>query len=560
MNSVDKVDKKYGVIVIGGGPGGLAAAVEASKTCDKVLLLERSPQLGGILNQCIHNGFGLHMFKEELTGPDYAEKYIEKLQDTRVVVLTQAMVLETTKQKQVSFIHPKLGFVKVQAEALIVATGCRERTRGAIGISGARPSGVFTAGAAQLFLNLDAKTVGKKVVILGSGDIGLIMARRMTLEGAKVLGVYEVMPYSGGLTRNIVQCLNDYDIPLHLSHTITKIHGEKRVEAVTISKVDENRQPIAGTEHTVECDTVLLSVGLIPENELNIEMGVDMNGRTNTPVLFDNMETSVPGVFACGNVAQVHDLVDFVSMEGIKAGAAAADYANGIKPSYTKTVRVEAGEHLLYVTPSQVRLGDDKKIVELFFRVSGIFGASSIQVVSGDTVIKEFKKEHLAPGELEKIVLTKQQIAECSSIRIGVASQNKHSEYQVPVQTVDPDGSKHFVCTICPKGCSLTAKVQNEQVEITGNACPRGDVYGKQEAVFPMRVVTSTVKTEGFAHTFCVPVKTTAPIPKDKVAKAMQLINAVVVKNPAPRGAVVLRDILGLGVDVVLTKTLSQPI
>ena len=316
-------EQLYDIIIVGGGPAGLSAAYSAWQNgAKKILVLERDREAGGILQQCIHNGFGLHYFKEELTGPEYAGRFIEKLKDTGVDVRLDAMVLDITADKQVHIVSTSGGYEVLEAKAVVLAMGCRERTRGAISIPGERPAGVFTAGAAQRYLNIEGYMVGRRVVILGSGDIGLIMARRMTLEGAKVLACVEVMPYSGGLTRNIVQCLNDFDIPLYLSHTITDIQGKDRVERVIVSEVGPDRRPIPGTEMTFDCDTVLLSVGLIPENELSRAAGVEMDPRTNGPKVFENMETSIPGVFACGNVLHVHDLVDFVTAEAARAGDA----------------------------------------------------------------------------------------------------------------------------------------------------------------------------------------------------------------------------------------------
>ena len=398
--------QEYDVIVVGGGPAGLAAALSARENgAEHVLILERDEELGGILNQCIHNGFGLHHFKEELTGPEYAGRFIRQLEGTGIEVMLGAMVLEVNAQAHtVQAISKTLGYRLLRGKSILLAMGCRERTRGAIGIPGTRPAGVFTAGAAQRYVNMEGYMVGKRVLILGSGDIGLIMARRMTLEGAKVLACVEVMPYSGGLMRNIVQCLQDYDIPLYLSHTIIDIQGKDRVERAVVAKVDENRRPIPGTEMVFDCDTILLSVGLIPENELTSGAGIALDPRTKGPVVFENMETSAPGVFACGNVVHVHDLVDFVTAESQRAGAAAARYALG-QTNHGPAVEIQNGEGVGYTVPQKVRPAAVDKKLEIFFRVRRVYGNSAVVVESEGQPLARFKREHLAPGEMEHITL-----------------------------------------------------------------------------------------------------------------------------------------------------------
>ena len=398
---------RYDIIVVGGGPAGLAAAHAAWQDgCKSICIVERDKELGGILNQCIHNGFGLHFFKEELTGPEYAGRFIDMLRETGVTVKTDTMVLEITPGKQVHIVSAADGYEILEARAVVLAMGCRERTRGAIGIPGTRPAGVFTAGAAQRYLNIEGYMVGKRVVILGSGDIGLIMARRMTLEGAKVLACVEVMPYSGGLTRNIVQCLHDFDIPLYLSHTITDIQGRDRVERVTVAEVGPDRKPIAGTERTFDCDTVLLSVGLIPENELSRAAGLEMDPRTNGPCVYENMETSVPGVFACGNVVHVHDLVDFVTAESQRAGRAAAAFCAGGRAAATPLLPLKAGNGVGYTVPQQIRMENTGDGVPVFFRVRAVYRDAKIVVRDAEgTQIAAFPREHLAPGEMETIRL-----------------------------------------------------------------------------------------------------------------------------------------------------------
>ena len=398
---------RYDLVVIGGGPGGLAAAIEARNNgVENILVIERDKELGGILQQCIHNGFGLHEFKEELTGPEYAERFIKKLKEKNIEYKLDTMVLEVTPEKIVHAINTVDGYMMIEAKAIVLAMGCRERTRGAISIPGERPAGVFTAGTAQRFINMEGYMAGKKVLILGSGDIGLIMARRMTLEGAEVQAVVELMPFSGGLARNIAQCLNDYNIPLYLSHTVVDIKGKERVEGVTIAKVDENRRPIPGTEIEYECDTLLLSVGLIPENDISRKTGIVIDRRTSGPVVNEMMETSIPGIFACGNVVHVHDLVDFVSAEARKAGKAAAKFVKD-EVQNGEYIELKNGFGVTYTVPQKYRVENIENFLEISMRVNNIYKNMRLQVKDGDTVLVNMKKAHLAPGEMEKVVVPK---------------------------------------------------------------------------------------------------------------------------------------------------------
>ena len=403
--------KKYQAVIIGGGSAGLSAAVTLKQQgIENILVIEKDGEPGGILQQCIHNGFGLQTFKEQLSGPSYAERYIEQAEDLHVDILCNTMVIKLNPDKTIEYVNAEEGYVTIQADAVILAVGCYERSRGAVEIPGERPAGIYTAGQAQRYLNIDGYMVGKKVFILGSGDIGLIMARRMTLEGAKVYGVAELMPYSNGLPRNIKQCLEDFDIPLYLSHTVTRIFGHDRLERIEVSQVDEHLKPVPGSQMYFDVDTLLLSVGLIPENHLADEAGIQMNPRTKGPIVDDNYMTSVPGIFACGNGLHVHDLADFVSMEAARSAAGAVRYLNNTLKEDHK-YEVFAGEGVNYVVPGLVSASCDHN-VEFFFRVRQNFEQAEIVMKSGEKVLRKLKKRKLMPSVMEQMVLTTKMIQE----------------------------------------------------------------------------------------------------------------------------------------------------
>ena len=410
----------YDIVIIGGGPAGLAAAIGAHDAgARSILILERDLELGGILNQCIHNGFGLHTFKEALTGPEYASRFIEQVLERGIEYKLNTMVMNIDIDRTVTAMNRNDGVFLVHAKAVILAMGCRERPRGALNIPGFRPAGIYSAGTAQRLVNIDGFMPGKRIVILGSGDIGLIMARRMTLEGAKVLCVAELMPYSGGLKRNIVQCLDDFGIPLLLSHTVVDIRGKYRVEGVTIARVDDHNKPIEGTETHFECDTLLLSTGLIPENELSRSAGVQLNPVTSGPFVTENFETSVPGVFACGNVLHVHDLVDDVSDEANRAGQSAAAFvAHHASPESPQTVRLEAQNGVRYTVPTTVRPSLVSDRLNVRFRVTGVFKNHFISAYLDDgTRLLHQKKRIMAPGEMEQLVLKKDLLSQYPNAR-----------------------------------------------------------------------------------------------------------------------------------------------
>ena len=414
-------NKAVDVLVIGAGPAGLAAAIAAREDgVDSLLVLEREHNPGGILRQCIHNGFGLHRFKEELTGPEYAQRDIDKARELGIEIQCDTTVLSVEADHTVTCVSSKHGVEIIKAKSIVLAMGCRERPRGALATPGTRCAGIYSAGTAQKFVNLEGYMPGKRVVILGSGDIGLIMARRMTLQGAKVLACVEIMPFSSGLNRNIVQCLNDYDIPLYLSHTVTDIQGKERLTGVTVAKVDERRQPIPGTEIHFDCDTLLLSVGLIPENELSAGAGVKLSPLTSGAEVDDALQTSVPGVFACGNVLHVHDLVDHVSNESFRAGHAAAAYARG-QLGDDPTVRVLDGDGVRGVVPQRIHLkGEASEAVDLMFRPSGVFRKATCVVRSGDQEIARKKAPIFTPGEMAVVTLKKEVVAALGSDDITV--------------------------------------------------------------------------------------------------------------------------------------------
>lgn len=392
------------LVIIGGGPAGMSAAISAYENGIKdILILERDDDLGGILRQCIHNGFGLHKFKEELTGPEYAHRYARKVKELGISYKLNTMVLDITKDKKVIATNSEDGIFEIQAKAIILAMGCRERAKGALNIAGDRPSGVYSAGTAQKLVNIKGYMPGKEIVILGSGDIGLIMARRMTLEGAKVKAVCELMPYSSGLARNIEQCLNDFNIPLRLSHTVVELHGKERLTGVTIAKVDENRKPIKETYELIPCDTLLLSCGLIPENELTKGAGATLSGVTSGGIVDQNRETDVEGIFSCGNVLHVHDLVDYVSDEAEIAGKGAANYIKGISEK-TVNIPISTDGKIRYTVPQIIT---EKKDVTVYFRVSNVFKNVKVNVYADGNLVLSRKKQKVAPAEMETIKLNK---------------------------------------------------------------------------------------------------------------------------------------------------------
>lgn len=421
--------KNYDLVIVGGGPAGLAAAEAARKNgIENMVILERDKELGGILNQCIHNGFGLHTFKEELTGPEYAQRFIDRVKELGIPYKLNTMVMDISEEKKVTIMNRGEGLQELQAKSIILAMGCRERPRGALNIPGFRPAGIYSAGTAQRLVNMEGFMPGREVVILGSGDIGLIMARRMTLEGAKVKVVAELMPYSGGLKRNIVQCLDDFGIPLKLSHTVIDIDGKERVKGITLAQVDDKGKPVPGTEEYYSCDTLLLSVGLIPENELSKEAGVELSAVTSGPVVNESLETSIPGVFACGNVLHVHDLVDFVSEEAAMAGKSAARYILETTGTDTveKKIPIIPTSGVRYTVPSSIRVDRMEDQLKVRFRVGAVYSKCYVSVYLDDERVIHKRRPVMAPGEMEEILLKKEQLqahAGLSRITVKIESE-----------------------------------------------------------------------------------------------------------------------------------------
>ena len=563
--------------IIGGGPAGLAAALAAREAgVEDILILERDSVLGGILNQCIHNGFGLHTFKEELTGPEYAYRFIKRVEEAGIPCLTDTMVvdLEEEGEKYITAMNRKDGILTIRTKAIILAMGCRERPRGALNIPGFRPAGVYSAGTAQRLVNIEGKMPGRDVVILGSGDIGLIMARRMTLEGAKVHTVAEIMPYSGGLKRNIVQCLDDFGIPLKLSTTVVKIHGKERVEGVTLAKVDERMKPIPGTEEYIPCDTLLLSVGLLPENELTEELGAKMSPVTRGPLVNESMETSLGGVFACGNVLHVHDLVDFVSQEAALAGKAAAEWlkengnnvteadlvleqaekqetAAGRMQAEKTAITVEPGAHVRYTVPSKIRPDKAGEETLIRFRVDNVLQDHYLCVSYDGELISRKKKRILAPGEMEQVVIRHSDLEkhpELSRITVHIEAEEEGEKME----------KRELTCIGCPLGCTLTVGLNAGKVfSVEGYTCKRGRDYGEKECTNPMRTVTSSVPVKNGVIPM-VSVKTASDIPRGKILECMEAIHTAAVQAPVHLGDILLADIAGTGVDLVATKTVGE--
>lgn len=431
------------ILIIGGGPAGLSAALSAKEAgIENLLILERDDKLGGILNQCIHNGFGLHTFKEELTGPEYAARYVKRVEEEEIPCMLQTIVIDIAHlengEKLVTAMNRERGLFQLQAKAVILAMGCRERPRGALNIPGFRPAGIYSAGTAQRFVNMEGRMPGNEVVILGSGDIGLIMARRMTLEGAKVKVVAELMPYSGGLKRNIAQCLDDFGIPLKLSHTVVDISGKERVTGVTLAQVDENRRPIPGTEEFISCDTLLLSCGLIPENELSVGLGVELNPATSGPLVNESLETNIEGVFACGNVLHVHDLVDYVSEEAAAAGARAAEYVLGDRgvsgEAAGREIELKAEQGVRYTVPAVIRPGrmDGEQLVR--FRVGDVYKDVYVTVYFDEVPVISQRKRVMAPGEMEQLKLKKEKLEEFPDLKKITFRIEKENKVLTPTQ------------------------------------------------------------------------------------------------------------------------------
>lgn len=534
----------YDVVVIGAGPAGLAAAISASKNNSSVALIEREPELGGILKQCIHDGFGLLHFKKRLTGPEYAELFIEELLKTNVDVFVSSFVLEIERKGEgfTVVLQNARGIFSIHSKAIVLATGCRERTAKQVFIHGDRPVGIMTAGTAQKFVNMMGLLPFKRCVVLGSGDIGLIMARRLTLEGASVLGVFEIKPEVSGLLRNVSQCLNDFSIPLHLSHTVSRVFGEKRLEKVEVVKVDQNLSFIPGSEKLIDCDGLLLAVGLICENELAERLSLELDARTNGPIVDQYMMGSVEGVFSCGNSLHVHDLVDHVTWTGLEAGRWASEYAKG-ELKVRKRIEVQLDSSFHYCVPQMLSLPLKEK-VRIYFRVRSRI--SNTQVIASQAgqilTVKKFKILRSQQVEFVDVVPR----FEDEPLKLSIDSSLAKDQERQPFKTL--------VCVVCPRGCEIELYGDPTCPTFEGHGCERGVEFAKQDLVNPKRILCTTVLMKD-SNRILLPVRTDRAIPLEYFEKVMRRVRNLVIDRPVRRGEIVVENIENTGANLVATAT-----
>lgn len=538
----------FDVIIIGGGPAGLAAAISAKKQGADTLIIEREKKIGGILKQCIHDGFGLITFKEKLSGPEYAERYIKMVKDKNIPVLTSTYVVKVEKQEEIftlTLVNSSEGNFKIQTKSLILANGCRERTSKQVFINGTRPAGVFSAGTAQYLVNINGYLPCKKCVILGSGDIGLIMARRLTLEGSKVVAVYEAKDTPSGLSRNLVQCLEDYSIPLYLSHTITRIFGDERVEAVEVMQVDQNMKPIEHTEEIVSCDAVILSVGLIPENEIAEMLGVEIDSETKGPLVDQNFMTNISGVFSCGNALHVNDLVDYVSESGELSGKSAALYVKNSRGS--KLIHIDKQcKDFLYVVPQYINSVSENKEVTLYFRSREVVNNVEVQVLHAENMLFKRKYKSLKPPEMERIKVDLSKV-NFNIDKLEIIMSEGKDEGLIKGETL--------TCIICPNGCTLSVEKLNGEWLVQGNLCPKGKGFAITEMTSPMRTICTTVRTI-YKDMPRLAVRTDKEIPKNKIFSIMEEINKIILECRVYNGDIIIENILNTGANIIATSNM----